>query len=77
MTDDHLQRRPPRRLSDTLPLFYWKKTRAGGESNEISVGPCAVCIVRWTFGLIAVVMAVIFGGAQPTLFFRLLFRLLP
>jgi hypothetical protein len=77
MTDDHPEKRTWGRPSETLPLFYRKKTRPNGESDEISVGPCAVRIVRWICALIAIAMVVMMGEASSTLLLKFLLRLVP
>ena len=59
-----------------LPLFYRKKTRSNGESDEISFGPCAVSIVRWLIILIIMILLVL-AGARPTVLLHYLLGFLP
>jgi len=59
-----------------LPLFYRRRTGANGESDEISLGPSAVCIFRWVVALI-ITAALVLGGATPSVLMRFLLRILP
>lgn len=77
MLDDHPVPNSHGRSGEALPLFYRKKTGANGESDEISVGPCAARIFTWIVSLIVLSALVIFGGAGSSVLWRLLLRLFP
>src|SRR6266567_3772412 len=62
MFDGH-RTRPLAKDGETLPLFHWKKVGANGETDEITVGPCAASIARWVIGLIFIhVTFIVFGS---------------
>jgi len=75
MFDDHLLDRPRGRTRESLPLFYYKKTRTNGEIEELSIGSALVSLFKWVF--IAWVTLGTFGDTEPRLLLRLLLRLLP
>jgi hypothetical protein len=70
MSDDDRSRPRGAQTCEALPLFYRKKVGVNGESEEISLGPCAVCIVRWVIGVIAILVLLSFGGADPSVILR-------
>ncbi len=59
-----------------LPLFYRKKVRANGESDEISLGPCLVYLFRWIVVLIVVSILILRGGNSAALL-RFVLKLWP
>lgn len=58
----------------TLPLFYRKKTSAGGRIEELSVGPCVVSLIRW---VIILALALVLRELAPTTLLKLLVKLFP
>jgi hypothetical protein len=58
-------------------LFYRRRIRANGESDEISLGASAVWLVRWIVALVVVAVLTIIGGGTPSIFWRLLMKMLP
>ena len=77
MLDDHPIRSSRGQSSEALPLFYRKKTGPNGESDEISVGPCAARIFTCVVRLIVLSGLFIFGGVQSSVLWRFLLRLFP
>jgi len=66
----------PSQNGGTTPLFYRKRMQANGESCEVSFGPSAVSIFRWTAAVILVLGLIILGNADPLLMVKILFKLL-
>jgi hypothetical protein len=77
MLNDHPVRSSHVPSSKDLPLFYRKKTGASGESDEISVGPCAARIITCIVGLIALSALVVSGAVGSSVLWRFLLRLFP
>jgi len=61
---------------EVVPLFCRRRTRKNGECDEISVGPSAVCIVRW-FVVLLLALLLSMAGVGPARLCQLLLRAVP
>lgn len=60
-----------------VPLFYRRRTRANGETEEVSIGPSIVWIFRWIVVAIALALVMMSGSASPSALLRALLSLAP
>ena len=70
MIERHLLKRR-RRLGTELPLYYRKCTKSNGETEEISIGPSAVNILRLLSVMLMLMITIALGHA-PAMLIRLL-----
>ncbi len=75
--DEHSQWRSRWRAREVLPLYYRKRTRSNGQSDEVSLGPCAVCLFRWAIVLILGIGLIALGDEGRSFLVRIFLRILP
>ena len=76
MFDSHPAKSQQGHPSETLPLFYRKKTGVNGETDEISLGPSVVCIFRWIAFIVAAALLVL-SGADSSILVKFFLRAFP
>jgi hypothetical protein len=55
------------RPRNTTPLFHLKRTYSSGGSDEISLGPSIVALLRWAIIGVAVLKLLIVGGPDDAI----------